>query len=98
MASLAAERATTLKSYGDYPPMLQDLNFVRDAYQEGVPYPLLIILPDYALTRLAKFAPDFWDWRSGIFLFKTTQETRQAAWDQAMSRDRTLERIMPEFN
>ncbi|MCC5618865.1 hypothetical protein LC605_28030 [Nostoc sp. CHAB 5836] len=54
---------------GEYPPLLQDLNFVRDAFLRSVPYPLLICLPEYAITRLAKFAPDFWAWKSGIFDF-----------------------------
>ncbi|HEY9693339.1 MAG TPA: hypothetical protein V6D15_14095 [Oculatellaceae cyanobacterium] len=53
-----------------YPPVLQDLNFVRDAFKTSVPHPILFFLPDYALTRLAKYAPDFWAWRSGIFYFK----------------------------
>jgi tetratricopeptide (TPR) repeat protein len=62
---------------GEYPPVLQDLNFVRDAYRTSVPYPVLFILPDYALTRLAKYAPDFWAWRSAVFLFKAHAKTRQ---------------------
>ncbi len=53
-----------------YPPVLQDLNFVRDAFTTSVPHPILLFLPDYALTRLAKYAPDFWAWRSGVFSFK----------------------------
>ena len=59
--------------YGEYPPFLQDLNFVRDAYKKTVPYPILFVLPDYAINRLAKFAPDFWAWRSGVFRFKTLE-------------------------
>ncbi|PHM06031.1 hypothetical protein [Nostoc sp. 'Peltigera malacea cyanobiont' DB3992] len=65
--------------YGDYPPVLQDLNFVRDAYKRTVPHPILFILPDYALTRLAKFAPDFWAWQSGLFRFQTPQITKDNA-------------------
>jgi tetratricopeptide (TPR) repeat protein len=60
---------------GDYPPLLLDLNFVRDAYPHDIPHPVLFILPDYALTRLAKFAPDFWAWRSGVFRFRSVQST-----------------------
>jgi hypothetical protein len=63
---------------GDYPPVLQDLNFVRDAYKISVPHPLLFILPDYAITRIAKFAPDFWAWRSGVFLFRTVPAIRES--------------------
>jgi hypothetical protein len=62
--------------YGEYPPVLQDLNFVRDAYTTSVPHPILLFLPDYALTRLAKYAPDFWSWGRGIFRFKTVEEQK----------------------
>jgi tetratricopeptide (TPR) repeat protein len=60
---------------GDYPPVLQDLNYIRDAFTTSVPHPMLVCLPDYALTRLAKFAPDFWAWRSGVFRFQGTPAT-----------------------
>lgn len=64
---------------GDYPKFLVDLNFVRDAYIKYVPYPVLFVLPDYAITRFAQFAGDFWAWRSGVFKFQTTQEVREFA-------------------
>ena len=64
---------------GDYPKFLVDLNFVRDAYIKNVPYPVLFVLPDYAITRFAQFAGDFWAWRSGVFKFQTTQEAREFA-------------------
>lgn len=71
--------AKAIGTFGDYPPVLQDLNFVRDAYKTSVPYPMLFVLPDYAITRLAKFAPDFWAWKSGIFLFRTPEATKDSA-------------------
>lgn len=58
-------------SSGYYPPILQDLNYIRDAFTKSVPHPILLCLPDYAITRLAQFAPDFWAWRSGLFRFNT---------------------------
>jgi tetratricopeptide (TPR) repeat protein len=64
---------------GDYPPFLVDLNFVRDAYARMVPHPVVFVLPDYAITRVANFAPDFWAWKSGVFKFKTSKETRDFA-------------------
>ncbi len=60
---------------GSYPPILQDLNFVRDAYRESAPHPLLFVLPDYAITRVSKYAPDFWAWKSGLFRFKTSEQS-----------------------
>jgi hypothetical protein len=55
---------------GEYPPVLVDLNFTRDAYRRRVPYPILFVLPDYAITRIARFAPDFWAWKSVEFQLK----------------------------
>ena len=75
--------------FGDYPPMLADLNFVRDAYSSSVPHPILFILPDYAITRTAKFAPDFWAWKSGVFHFQTTQIIREEAFTQFVGDERT---------
>ena len=61
---------------GDYPKFLVDLNFVRDGYIKNVPHPVVFVLPDYAIIRFAQFAADFWAWRSGVFRFKTSQETK----------------------
>jgi hypothetical protein len=58
---------------GEYPPVLVDLNFSRDAYRRRVPYPILFILPDYAITQIARFAPDFWAWKSVEFQLKAIQ-------------------------
>lgn len=75
---------------GDYPPVLQDLNFVRDAFTASVPHPLLFVLPDYAITRLAKYAPDFWAWGRKVFHFETGQLTRDEAIQQTIGSDRML--------
>jgi tetratricopeptide (TPR) repeat protein len=56
-----------------YPPVLQNLNFVRDAFIDAVPYPILFCLPSYQITSVANYAPDFWAWKSGIFEFKTVE-------------------------
>ncbi|BAZ40588.1 hypothetical protein NIES4101_65490 [Calothrix sp. NIES-4101] len=79
--------------FGDYPPVLQDLNFVRDSYRQTIPHPLLFILPDYAISRLAKFAPDFWAWKSGLFRFKTTELTKNEAIAHTLNADTNIERI-----
>jgi tetratricopeptide (TPR) repeat protein len=83
--------------FGDYPPVLQDLNFVRDAYKRSVPHPILFILPDYAVTRLAKFAPDFWAWRSGVFRFQTPEVTKEYAIEQTLNSEKPIDRLeIPE--
>ena len=82
--------------FGEYPPFLQDLNFVRDAYKKTVPHPILFILPDYAINRLAKFAPDFWAWRSGVFRFKTLEKTRDNAIAQTLESNIEIDRVEPQ--
>ncbi|MEG3981009.1 tetratricopeptide repeat protein [Microcoleus sp. T3B2] len=80
----------SIGKFDEYPPVLQDLNWVRDAYKTSVPHPILFVLPDYAITRLAKFAPDFWAWKSGVFLFKTTQSTRDDALARTLDSERSF--------
>ena len=54
----------TIGGYGDYPPLLSNLNIARDTYSHKLPYPILFLLPSYAMTRFARFAPDFWAWKA----------------------------------
>ena len=75
---------------GDYPRFLVDLNFVRDAYARMVPHPVVFVLPDYAITRVANFASDFWAWKSGVFKFQTLQKTRDFAEAKTIGSDRIL--------
>jgi len=58
----------TLPPHDPDPPMLRHLNLARDHFR-NLPCPLVIWLPDAALTRLAQGAPDFWAWRSSTFDF-----------------------------
>jgi tetratricopeptide (TPR) repeat protein len=61
---------------GDNPPILTNLNYARDSFPVVIPHPVLFALPDYAVTRIAQFAPDFWAWTSATFKFQTPPETR----------------------
>ncbi|HLF24753.1 MAG TPA: tetratricopeptide repeat protein [Anaerolineae bacterium] len=58
-------------------PILSHLNLSRELFRRDVPCPLVIWLPDYALTLLARGAPDFWAWRSGVYEFPPEPETAQ---------------------
>ena len=53
-----------------YPPILSYLNLNRELFRQELPYPLVIWLPEYALTALARRAQDFWAWRSGLYEFE----------------------------
>ena len=55
-------------------PALDELNQSRENFPKSFSGPFLIWLPDYALTRLAREAPDFWGWRSGVFEFSPEQK------------------------
>ena len=57
----------------EYPAILTNLNFVRDDLRYTVCHPIILFLPEYALTRLAKYAPDFWAWGRKVFYFKAKQ-------------------------
>lgn len=61
-----------------YPDVLVNLNFVRDDLSRTVPHPMLLFLPDYALTRLAKYAPDFWSWNRKVFYFKSVKSNLES--------------------
>ncbi|MBE9472460.1 MAG: hypothetical protein IMY75_10175, partial [Chloroflexi bacterium] len=68
----------SLRSADPHPPLLTHLNLGRERYRE-LGCPLLLWLPDYALTRLAREAPDFWAWRSGVFEFAPEAEMAESA-------------------
>lgn len=57
------------------PAILAHLNLLRELFRRDLPCPLVIWLPDYALTLLARGAPDFWAWRSGVYEFPAERET-----------------------
>lgn len=60
-----------------YPPLLSALNLKRELFRHEVPHALLIWLPDYALTAIARKAPDFWAWRSGLYEFAPEREAAE---------------------
>ena len=57
----------------EYPKILVDLNYIRDDLRNSIPHPILFLLPEYALTRLANYAPDFWAWGRKVFSFRAVQ-------------------------
>jgi tetratricopeptide (TPR) repeat protein len=55
-------------------PVLGRLNHDRDLLRQAVPATLLLWLPDFALDCIARGAPDFWAWRSGVYEFPTARK------------------------
>jgi tetratricopeptide (TPR) repeat protein len=54
----------SIGAVGEYPAVLSNLNMERDSYPRTLPYPIVLLLPSYAMTRCARYAPDFWSWKS----------------------------------
>jgi tetratricopeptide (TPR) repeat protein len=54
----------SIGAVGEYPAVLSNLNMERDSYPRTLPYPIVLLLPSYAITRCARYAPDFWSWKS----------------------------------
>lgn len=48
-------------------PTLAALQGKRELFRDKFASPIVVVLPEYALNRLAREAPDFWAWRSGVF-------------------------------
>ena len=61
----------SLREQSQSSPMLGRLNHERDLLRQSIPAALLIWLPDFALDYVARGAPDFWAWRSGVYEFQT---------------------------
>ena len=55
----------------DYSPALGRLNHDRNLLRQAIPVALLIFLPEFALGLIARGAPDFWAWRSGVYEIPT---------------------------
>jgi tetratricopeptide (TPR) repeat protein len=51
------------------PPILAHLNLQRERFRDNFKFSLVFLLPKFALKYLIRRAPDFFDWRSGVFEF-----------------------------
>jgi tetratricopeptide (TPR) repeat protein len=79
--------------------LLAELNLGRELFQRELPHPILFWLPDYALTAVARHAPDFWAWRSGVFEFESDDTLRSQAISQIVRREGgwpTVSNLSPE--
>ncbi len=72
----------TQMPYGDpHPPILERLNLTRNTLRL-VDRPIVFWLREEALTCLARGAPDFWAWRSGVFEFMPEPAWAEAVYHQ----------------
>ncbi len=80
---------------GDYPPILTNLNYTRNSFLTALPHPTLFLLPDYAVTRIAQFAPDFWAWTSATFKFQAAPATLERVIQQTTDNNPNINRTYP---
>jgi tetratricopeptide (TPR) repeat protein len=72
VAVLGLEHSIPARSY--FPPVLERLNLKRELFRD-LPGPVVLFLPEYALTQLTREAPDFWAWRTAVFEISGAEET-----------------------
>ncbi|NJM74521.1 MAG: tetratricopeptide repeat protein [Acaryochloridaceae cyanobacterium RU_4_10] len=84
------ERAIGYVDTGKTPGVIANLNFARNLFPKQLPYPIVFVLPDYALTRLARGAHDFWAWTSASFQFRSSQQRVTQTYQQTVSEQRSF--------
>jgi tetratricopeptide (TPR) repeat protein len=60
-------------------PLVANLNASRNSFSVYVPCPLVLWVPEYILTAIARGAPDFFSVRSGLYHFSTPPQQLQDA-------------------
>lgn len=58
----------------DVPPILRNLNQQRDRFRNQFQACFVFLIPLFLVRYLTRRAPDFFDWRSGMFEFKDHQD------------------------
>ncbi|WNZ44685.1 tetratricopeptide repeat protein [Leptolyngbya boryana CZ1] len=56
------------------PRLLGNLNLRREKFRDEFPVCFVFLLPRFAIRYLTRRAPDFFDWRSGLFELPTEEE------------------------
>ncbi|MGK7960935.1 tetratricopeptide repeat protein, partial [Crocosphaera sp.] len=62
-------------TWSGIPKILGYLNLSRERFYENFSFAIVFLLPEFALRYFIKRAPDFFDWRSGLYEFPTDQDT-----------------------
>jgi tetratricopeptide (TPR) repeat protein len=54
--------------------LIHSLNLTRDSFNDAFQCPIYLWLPEYAVIKITRNAPDFFSVRSGVFYFSSTAE------------------------
>ncbi|WP_448598176.1 tetratricopeptide repeat protein [Thermoleptolyngbya sp.] len=72
-------------SWKGVPPVMVNLNQQRENFRDQLHATLVFLVPPYVVKYLIHRAPDFFDWRSGIFEFPMDSERLQHSVSQIWS-------------
>jgi tetratricopeptide (TPR) repeat protein len=72
---LPSQSAVYGGTWAGVPRILGHLNLSRERFREHFPFSIVFCLPEFALRYFIRRAPDFFDWRSGIYEFPLDQDT-----------------------
>ena len=83
--------------------LIKNLNITRDSFRKLINFPIYLWIPEYAITKIAREAPDFFSVRSGIYYFSSSSEellpkieryvSRNLLDDSSESRESKLRRL-----
>ena len=65
------------QSWGGVPEILNHLNQQRERFRDRFNICFVFLLLRFAVDYFIRSAPDFFDWRSGLFKFPMDAETRR---------------------
>lgn len=68
------EYSISSDSKGDENRLIHNLNISRDSFKKYLSCPMFLWLPEYALVKITRHAPDFFSVRSGTFYFSNPPE------------------------
>ena len=71
---LSSQSAVYGGTWAGVPRILGHLNLSRERFREHFPFSIVFCLPEFALRYFIRRAPDFFDWRSGVYDFPTEQD------------------------
>ncbi len=74
-------------SWKGVPPILAHLNLQRENFRDNLNLCLIFLVPYFVINYFIHRAPDFFDWRSGLFKFPTDSELLNQV-DQGLLEDR----------
>jgi len=75
-------------SWKGVPPVMVNLNQQRENFRDRLHATLVFLVPPYVVKYLIHRAPDFFDWRSGIFEFPLDEDRLQTSTRQAYLEER----------